>query len=66
MRNYKFLTSGNVQVPGIDDAAEFRLTVEAMTIMGISPEDQSGTYITTLLNTYVVYATYKSFLHLDL
>lgn len=42
-RNYRFLTSGRLPVQGVDDAAEFRLTIEAMTIMGICPEDQAGT-----------------------
>ena len=40
---YNFLTGGNMSVPGVDDAAEFRLTVEAMNIMGISVDDQAGT-----------------------
>lgn len=42
IKNYKFLTYGNVPVSGVDDTAEFRQTVEALTIMGISPEDQSA------------------------
>lgn len=42
INNYKFLTNGHVPVAGVDDAAEFRLTIEAMNIMGISPEDQSA------------------------
>lgn len=42
--NYQFLTHGSVPVSGVDDTAEFRQTVEALTIMGISPEDQSGKY----------------------
>ena len=29
-------------VPGVDDTQEFRSLVESMTIMGFSPEDQSG------------------------
>jgi myosin heavy subunit len=32
-------------VSGVDDTQEFRMTVEAMTIMGISPEDQAGMYL---------------------
>lgn len=31
-----------VQVPGVDDAAEFQATVSAMSIMGMSVEDLSG------------------------
>ena len=42
-KNYRFLTSGRVPVPGVDDTQEFRMTIEAMTIMGINPEDQAGT-----------------------
>lgn len=42
INNYRFLTCGNVPVAGVDDAAEFRLTIEAMNIMGISAEEQSG------------------------
>ena len=40
--NYRYLTNGHMPVPGVDDAAEFRLTIEAMNIMGIPPEDQSA------------------------
>ncbi|XP_021350590.1 myosin heavy chain, non-muscle-like isoform X2 [Mizuhopecten yessoensis] len=40
--NYHFLTHGSVPVGGVDDTGEFRQTVEALTIMGISPEDQSA------------------------
>ncbi|XP_060071746.1 myosin heavy chain, non-muscle-like isoform X4 [Ylistrum balloti] len=40
--NYRFLTHGSVPVSGVDDTAEFRQTVEALTIMGITPEDQSA------------------------
>ena len=29
-------------VPGVDDSQEFRATAEAMTIMGISAEEQAG------------------------
>ncbi|XP_052768982.1 myosin heavy chain, non-muscle-like isoform X3 [Mya arenaria] len=42
INNYRYLTNGHTPVPGVDDAAEFRLTVEAMNIMGISPEDQAA------------------------
>lgn len=42
IRNYRFLTNGYVPVSGVDDTQEFRMTVEAMTIMGISPEDQAA------------------------
>lgn len=39
------MTMGRVPVQGVDDTAEFRSTIEAMTIMGISPEDQAGTFV---------------------
>jgi len=42
INNYRFMSCGNVPVNGVDDAAEFRLTIEAMNIMGISAEEQSG------------------------
>lgn len=45
INNYRYLTKGHLPVAGVDDAAEFRLTIEAMNIMGISPEDQSGILI---------------------
>lgn len=41
-KNYRFLSSGLVAVPGVDDAMEFKSTAEAMTIMGIAAEDQSA------------------------
>ncbi|KAJ8318252.1 hypothetical protein KUTeg_003343 [Tegillarca granosa] len=41
-KNYRFLSNGLVAVPGVDDAVEFKSTAEAMTIMGIAPEDQSA------------------------
>lgn len=44
MKNYTFLTHGNVPVPGVDDAVEFRNTVQAMQIMGLSNEDLSAIF----------------------
>ncbi|CAL1262336.1 unnamed protein product, partial [Larinioides sclopetarius] len=38
-KNYRFLTCGGLAVPGVDDAYEFRNTVSAMSIMGLSTED---------------------------
>lgn len=38
-KNYTFLSSGNVTIPGMDDSEEFQQTVKAMQIMGISEED---------------------------
>ncbi|XP_060570193.1 myosin heavy chain, non-muscle-like isoform X3 [Ruditapes philippinarum] len=40
--NYRYLTKGHMAVAGVDDAAEFRFTIEAMNIMGINPEEQSA------------------------
>lgn len=41
-KNYRFLTCGGLAVPGVDDGLEFRSTVSAMSIMGLSPEDLFG------------------------
>ena len=38
-RSYKFLTNGNL---GVNDSQDFQDTVNAMSIMGISDEDQNG------------------------
>ncbi|XP_061174920.1 myosin heavy chain, non-muscle-like isoform X2 [Saccostrea echinata] len=42
IRNYRFLSGGRIPVNGVDDGAEFRATAEAMTIMGIGPEEQAA------------------------
>lgn len=44
VKNYTFLTHGNVPVPGVDDAVEFKNTVQAMQIMGLSNEDLSAIF----------------------
>lgn len=44
VKNYTFLTHGNVPVPGVDDGIEFRSTVQAMQIMGLQPEDLSAIF----------------------
>ncbi|XP_064606783.1 myosin-10-like [Liolophura sinensis] len=44
IRNYRFLCSKDPAVPGMDDAAEFRQTSEAMSIMGISTDDQNAIF----------------------
>ena len=41
-KSYKFLSNGNLPVPGVNDSQEFQDTVEAMNIMGMSDEEQSG------------------------
>ena len=38
-RSYKFLANGNL---GVNDSQDFQDTVNAMSIMGISDEDQNG------------------------
>jgi len=43
-KTYSFLTNGNLRVPGVDDAAEFRETVNAINIMGMTIEDYSGMF----------------------
>ncbi|XP_026804698.1 myosin heavy chain, non-muscle isoform X4 [Rhopalosiphum maidis] len=43
-KTYSFLTNGNLRVPGVDDAAEFRETVNAMNIMGMTTEDYSAIF----------------------
>lgn len=42
VKNYTFLTHGAVPVPGVDEAAEFKSTVQAMQIMGLNEEELSG------------------------
>ena len=41
-KSYKFLSNGNLPVPGVNDSQEFQDTIEAMNIMGMSDEEQSG------------------------
>lgn len=41
-KSYKFLSNGNLPVPGVNDSQEFQDTVEAMNIMGMTDEEQSG------------------------
>ena len=41
-KSYKFLSNGNLPVPGVNDSQEFQDTVEAMNIMGMSDEEQNG------------------------
>lgn len=43
VKNYTFLTHGAVPVPGVDEAVEFKSTVQAMQIMGLNTEELSGT-----------------------
>ena len=39
---YKFLTGGNILVAGVNDTQEYADTREAMDIMGMSEDEQSG------------------------
>lgn len=41
-KSYKFLSNGNLPVPGVNDGQEFEDTCEAMNIMGMSEDEQSG------------------------
>merc|ERR1712223_2375181 len=41
-KNYTFLTSGMVTIPGIDDVEEFQMTIQSMKVMGISDEDMNS------------------------
>ena len=42
IRNYRYLTHGNVPVAGQDDEELYRQLLEAMNIMGFSKEEQLG------------------------
>ena len=42
IRNYRYLTYGNVPVAGQDDEELYRQLLEAMNIMGFSKEEQLG------------------------
>lgn len=67
-KTYSFLTNGNLRVPGVDDSAEYRETVNAMNIMGMTTEDYSGMFIITifclifikinLICTYIIIFSY--------
>ncbi len=40
-KTYKFLSNGNLPVPGVNDSQEFEDTKEAMNIMGMSDEEKN-------------------------
>jgi len=46
IRNYRYLTHGNVPVAGQDDEELYRQLLEAMDIMGFSKEEQIGKSVT--------------------
>lgn len=39
---YKFLSNGNLPVPGLNDGQELEDTTEAMNIMGMSEDEKNG------------------------
>jgi myosin heavy subunit len=41
VKSYKYLTQGNINVPGLDDPDLYRQLIQAMEIMGISKEEQA-------------------------
>lgn len=41
-KTYQYLSNGNLAVPGLNDANEYEDTREAMNIMGMSEDEQSG------------------------
>lgn len=41
-KNYKFLSNGNLHVPGLNDANEYECTKEAMDTMGMTEEEKAG------------------------
>ncbi|XP_042206669.1 myosin heavy chain, non-muscle-like isoform X10 [Homarus americanus] len=45
-KHYNFLTRGKIQVPGMDEVAEFQATVKAMQIMGMNNEDIQSVFRT--------------------
>ena len=55
VKNYRYLTHGNVTVAGQDDAELYRQLVEAMDIMGFSKDEQDG-MLSCLTGSIVVFA----------
>jgi len=55
VKNYRYLTHGNVTVAGQDDAELYRQLVEAMDIMGFSKDEQDG-MLSCLTGFIVVFA----------
>ena len=44
-KTYKFLSNGNLPVPGVNDGQEFEDTKEAMNIMSMSEDEQNCMFI---------------------
>lgn len=51
---YRFLSNGNVTIPGQQDRDMYLETMEAMRIMSIAEEEQIGEYIEPLANVTVL------------
>ncbi|KAF6200920.1 hypothetical protein GE061_005367 [Apolygus lucorum] len=43
-KNYPFLSSGMVSVPGVDDGVDFQATIASMSIMGMTNDDLSALF----------------------
>ena len=41
IKNYKYLTHGNVSVPALDDVDLYHQLLQSMEIMGITKEEQA-------------------------
>lgn len=41
---HNYLSNGMIEFPGLDEKQAFQETTEAMSIMGISDEDQQGSF----------------------
>lgn len=52
---YRFLSNGNVTIPGQQDKDMYVETVEAMRIMGFSEEEHIGKYINRRFQTWQYY-----------
>ncbi|XP_076334905.1 uncharacterized protein LOC143238500 isoform X2 [Tachypleus tridentatus] len=57
LKNYSFLTHGNVPVSGVDDLQEFKNTVKAMNIMGFTSDDVSGIF--RLVSAVILFGNMK-------
>ena len=51
------MSNGYVAVPGVNDAAEYEDTVEAMNVMGLPEEEQSGEHSTVTVEFFLRFRT---------
>ena len=51
VKNYAYLTHGNVPVAGQDDVELYRQLVDAMDIMGFTKDEHDGTVLLTIRHT---------------